>query len=39
MWAGPGFTDPIIRLKTPKEEEKAEPADLEAGFVEVGRSL
>lgn len=44
MWAGPGVTDPINRLNTPKEknpkeEKKAEPADLEAGFVGVGAEL
>lgn len=39
MGWGPGFTDPITRLKNPKEEEKAEPADLEAGFVGFGAEL
>lgn len=39
MGWGPGFTDPITRLKNPKEEKKAEPADLEAGFVGFGAEL
>lgn len=38
VW-GPGFTDPITRLKNPKDEKKAEPADLEAGFVGFGAEL